>query len=109
MRYPVMILVLLLASLAGACSTFLLANDEEIIFGRSYDFEVGDGMLVTNKYGVSKSAFMPYSDVAATWVSRYGSLTFNQFGRETPQGGINDAGLVVELMWLEETTYSEAD
>jgi len=111
MRYPVLILVLLLASLAGACSTFLLTNPEEgeIIFGRSYDFEVGDGMLVTNKSGVSKVAFIPYTDTAATWVSRYGSLTFNQFGRETPQGGINEAGLVVELMWLDETTYPEAD
>jgi penicillin V acylase-like amidase (Ntn superfamily) len=37
---------------------------------------------------------------AAEWVSRYGSVTFNQYGREMPNGGINEAGLVVETLML---------
>jgi penicillin V acylase-like amidase (Ntn superfamily) len=32
-------------------------------------------------------------------------VTFNQYGREFPSGGMNEAGLVVELMWLEATRY----
>jgi penicillin V acylase-like amidase (Ntn superfamily) len=41
----------------------------------------------------------------AKWVSRYGSVTFNQYGCENPTGGMNEAGLVVEQMWLDESAY----
>ena len=44
-----------------------------------------------------------------TWTSRFGSLTFNQYGREFPSGGINEKGLVVELMWLDDTRYPAPD
>src|SRR4029078_10550574 len=43
------------------------------------------------------------------WRSRYGSITFNQYGKEFPTGGMNEKGLVVELMWLDETKYPSAD
>jgi choloylglycine hydrolase len=39
------------------------------------------------------------------WTSRYASVTFNQWGREFPMDGMNEAGLVVALMWLDETEY----
>jgi choloylglycine hydrolase len=39
----------------------------------------------------------------------YGSVTFNQYGRENPMGGMNEAGLVIELMWLDGTQYPKAD
>ena len=32
------------------------------------------------------------------WISKYGSISFNQFGAEFPYGGINEEGLVVEIM-----------
>jgi choloylglycine hydrolase len=32
-------------------------------------------------------------------------VTFNQWGREFPMDGMNEAGLVVALMWLDETQY----
>ena len=44
-----------------------------------------------------------------SWVSKYGSITFNQYGKEFPTGGMNEKGLVVELMWLDETQYPSAD
>ncbi len=44
-----------------------------------------------------------------SWVSRYGSITFNQYGREMPSGGMNEMGLVVELMWLNDTEYPAVD
>ena len=43
------------------------------------------------------------------WTSTYGSATFNQYGREFPMGAMNEAGLVVETMMLDETEYPEAD
>jgi choloylglycine hydrolase len=36
-----------------------------------------------------------------TWVATYGSVSFNQNGRELPCGGINEAGLVIEQMMHE--------
>jgi penicillin V acylase-like amidase (Ntn superfamily) len=42
-------------------------------------------------------------------VSKYGSITFNQYGKEFPTGGMNEKGLVVELMWLDETRYPNPD
>jgi Penicillin V acylase and related amidases len=43
------------------------------------------------------------------WISKYGSITFNQSGREFPHGGINEKGLVIEQMWLDEAAYPEMD
>ena len=45
----------------------------------------------------------------ATWVATYGSVTFNQFGRDNPMTGINEKGLMVSQMWLDETRYPPAD
>jgi choloylglycine hydrolase len=44
-----------------------------------------------------------------SWVSKYGSISFNQYGKEFPTGGMNEKGLVVELMWLDGTVYPYAD
>lgn len=36
-------------------------------------------------------------------------MTFNQYGVASPSGGINEAGLAIELMWLDEAKYPAAD
>jgi choloylglycine hydrolase len=61
-----------------------------------------------NPRNLQKRAFV-MSPNAAQWTSKYGSVTFNQFGREMPFGGMNEAGLVVENMWLSETEYPGPD
>lgn len=94
---------------AGACTTFCLKHGREAVFGKNYDWGVGDGMVMVNKRGVVKTAALPPQEKPAAWVSRYGSVTFNQYGREFPNGGMNEAGLAVELMWLDETLYPAAD
>lgn len=101
-----MLSLLLAFALAGdsiACTTFCARG----VFGRNYDFETGEGMLFVNKRGLRKTALT--SQQPASWVSQYGSVTFNQFGREFPMDGMNEAGLVVALMWLEGTRYPDAD
>ena len=52
-----------------------------------------------NRRGLKKTAFSTNSGLQ--WVSRFGSLTFNQFGFEFPNGGINEAGLVIEHMMMD--------
>ncbi|HEX6789683.1 MAG TPA: linear amide C-N hydrolase [Candidatus Krumholzibacteria bacterium] len=93
---------------ASACTTFCYADGGTLVFGRNYDWMVGDGLVMVNKRGVTKRA-LTADAAAAQWTSKYGSLTFNQYGREFPTGGMNEKGLVVELMWLDDTRYPDPD
>ena len=102
-----LILSSLFAAEALACTTFCLKRNGEVLFGKNYDWMIGDGLIFVNKRGVRKTAMSGTN--SAKWTSRYGSVTFNQYGRENPSGGMNEAGLVVELMWLDDTTYPAAD
>jgi choloylglycine hydrolase len=102
MRTIVAVLLVAVATAADACTTFCTRG----LFGRNYDFEIGYGLVMVNKRGVRKTA---QTDSPATWTSRHGSVTFNQFGRDNATGGMNEKGLVVELMWLDGTRYPEAD
>ena len=80
-----------------------------MVFGRNYDWVSGSGMLNTNSRGLSKTSFAMREGKTISWISKYGSITFNQYGKEFPTGGMNEKGLVVELMWLDETKYPEPD
>jgi len=95
--------------LGHPCSTFLIDDDSGPVYGKNYDWMVDDGLVVVNKRNVSKKAATMADDNPASWMSKYGSITFNQYGREMPSGGMNEAGLVIELMWLEETGYPDPD
>jgi len=88
-----------------ACTTFCLKSKSQVLFGRNYDYDIGDGLIFINKRGVVKTSTAGDFPDPAKWVSQYGSVTFNQYGRENPTGGMNEAGLVVEELWLDETEY----
>jgi penicillin V acylase-like amidase (Ntn superfamily) len=102
MRNALVLAALLsIAPAAYPCSKFCMARNGEVLFGRNYDFEIGQGFVMTNRRGVMKKS------IAGTlhWKSSHGSVTFNQWGREFPMDGMNDTGLVIALMWLDETVY----
>jgi choloylglycine hydrolase len=103
------LLVGLAAPPADGCTTFLLNDGRRFVFGKNYDWDIRSGMLIVNQRGMSKVSAADSGGNPARWTSRYGSVTFNQFGREFPMGGMNEAGLVVEVMWLEATVYPAAD
>ena len=67
-----------------------------VLLAKNLDWEIGDGFVFVNKKGVNKEAFSPGTPSQLSWTSKYGSVTFNQFGREFPLGGMNEAGLVIE-------------
>ena len=64
-------------------------------------------MLVVNKRHMSKTALGLNNPMK--WISKYGSVTFNQYGRGFPCGGMNEKGLVIEVLWLDGTRYPQAD
>ncbi|HTY38777.1 MAG TPA: linear amide C-N hydrolase [Bacteroidota bacterium] len=110
-RVPLIAFILLVLSFALAypCTTFVLRQGNRIIFGRNLDWITGTGLMMTNPRGLEKTALGDPSDKPIKWVSKFGSITFNQVGRELPYGGMNEAGLVVEHMTLDETVYPSRD
>jgi len=103
-------LIILLPIPGNSCTTFVLKDSKgHVVFGRNFDFPAGYGHMHVNKRGQLKSSLPVPGEEVVEWVSRYGSVTFNQGGREFPYGGMNEAGLVIELMWLQEAQYPPHD
>lgn len=82
------------------CTTYINRKKDKIILAQNYDFYYDHGLIVTNKRGIRKSnlELEPY---LIEWISKYGSVTFNQFARELPTCGMNEKGLAIALMWHE--------
>ena len=94
---------------SNACTTFFIHLNGKMVFGRNYDWVADEGMVCTNQRALAKTSMKMPDGNTISWVSRYGSITFNQYGKEFPTGGMNEKGLVVELMWLDATVYPEPD
>ncbi|MFM8269840.1 MAG: linear amide C-N hydrolase [Pseudomonadota bacterium] len=93
-----------------ACTSFYWKSAEGSFLGKSYDWHHENALLITNKRHVKKTGFtMSPWEAGPQWVSKYGSLTFNQYGREFPNGGMNEEGLVVEVLWLSSSEYEGFD
>lgn len=104
MKKLAIIIILLCHSLqAFSCTTFILKDANKYVFGRNLDWFSDNGIVVVNKRGVEKTSLVFPPDKTTSWTSKYGSISFNQFGKELPFGGINEKGLVVEVM----TVYGE--
>jgi len=88
-----------------SCSTFKLQKGEHLLYG--HNLNEGDigvpGLIFINKRGVFKKGrtwteLINKEDKNPSdfyWISRYGSITFNNFGRDFPDGGMNETGLYI--------------
>ncbi len=92
---------------ASACTTFSVPDQDQLVVGKSYDWHAGQGVMFLNHRGLAKKALDISGNFSnpAKWTAEHGSLTFSQFGIDLPLGGVNEAGLIVEIMWLSESTY----
>jgi len=98
------------------CSTFMLKKGSVLIVGHNLD-ERGHvpGVVVINKRDVFKRGKSwheilsgnPAPNPPLEWISKYGSVTFNPFCRDFPDGGMNEAGLFIEEMTLQGTSFPE--
>jgi choloylglycine hydrolase len=80
--FIVAVLLLGLPTKSYSCTTFCLKNGNQIVYGRNYDFDIATGFIVINRRGLEKTAFVQPPDIPAKWISKYGSITFNQVGIE---------------------------
>jgi hypothetical protein len=85
-------------------SAFFIDHDTKIL-AKNHDWKVGHGYIFKNIRGQLKFAYGWSGNNPASWTSKYGSITFNQFGKEFPSGGINEKGLVVEKLFLPNSVY----
>ena len=94
----------LLSSSLLACATFMLKTDKNVVFG--HNLNTGKhipGLIFINKQGQLKSGKTWKSIISSEennessiqWVSKFGSVTFNCFGRDLPDGGMNEKGLYI--------------
>lgn len=104
------ILFLFLIQTSLACTIFSLYPDNQHWVGRTFDWSYGHGMVFINKKNVIKSSLklLP-TDSTSTWKSKFGSVTFNQFGREFPNGGMNEVGLVIDALELKSSLFPTPD
>jgi penicillin V acylase-like amidase (Ntn superfamily) len=108
-KIPVLVFICLFLTDSFACTTFCISKNGQIVFGRNYDWVTGAGIVNTNQRGLFKTAVNTAHNASISWISKYGSITFNQYGKEFPTGGMNEKGLVVEMMWLDGTVYPGGD
>jgi choloylglycine hydrolase len=108
MKKLIAVFLLFSYSSSFACSTFLLSKNGKHVFGKNYDWVTGNGAIMVNARGLYTTS-MAVNEKPFSWTALYGSVSFNQYGKEFPNGGMSEKGLVIELMWLEETTYPTPD
>ncbi len=113
-----LILLFLIPLHSVGCSTFKLQKGNILIYG--HNLNEGDlgvpGMVFINKRGIFKTGSTwdeiinrePQKVSMHTWISRYGSVTFNNFGKDFPDGGMNEAGLYIWEM-NEDADYPQND
>jgi len=116
-RVPIVVAALVIATLTlsvaspgEACTAVRLSAARGVLIAKNYDWSFGRALVVVNKRDLDKRALpLRPGDKPATWTSQYASVTFNQYGQEFPNGGMNEAGLVVETLWLDSSRFPEAD
>jgi len=101
--------VALMPAELGACTGFFIGGHDGRLMAFSYDWPVAGGRVFVNPNGLVKTALVGEGLAPATWTARFGSVTFNQYGREFPNGGMNRAGLAMHALWLEGTSYPKSD
>ena len=109
MKAYIFTLLVALAFIDCYANTAFFLHDKTGILAKNHDSRSGHGMLIQNLPGQAKIAYGFHADEKAKWTSIYGSVTLNQLGKEFPIGGINEAGLVVEHLFLGTSEYPETN
>ncbi len=99
------IMLIFIPQTMQGCSTFEVRQGDHIAY--AHNMNQGDlgvpGMVFINKRGILKES-RTWDELTTTnptlatdyaWISRYGSVTVNIFGRDFPDGGVNEEGLYI--------------
>jgi len=90
------------------CTAICVGSRNSLFLAKNFDWEIDNGFIIVNSRGKEKVTFND-SSLKKSWVSKFGSVTFNQFGKEFPLGGMNEAGLVVEELSISSTIVNDME
>ncbi len=102
------------------CATILINTNDTIMVGHNLDdyIEV-PGAIYINKRGVKKEniGWTDFTCLCAKkekneriqWISKYGSVTYNTWGKDFIDGGMNEEGLYIGEMTLMGTTWIKSE
>lgn len=76
---------------------------------KNFDYYTGEGVIFINQRNDTKTVACVMPEEPARWVSKYGSITFNIYSKDLPISGMNESGLIIESLWLDDTRYPEPD
>jgi penicillin V acylase-like amidase (Ntn superfamily) len=71
------ILIIFTTPAVYPCTTFVLHQENRLIFGRNLDWFSGTGLVMVNPRNLKKVALVNPSEKPVKWVSKFGSITFN--------------------------------
>jgi len=93
------------------CTAFVLDNSGHTVFGANFDHNLTDeGLVFINKRGVVKTSIHAGTTGRyARWTVRYASISFNLVGYQYAWGGMNERGLSMSTMSLDETRQPSED
>jgi len=101
----------LICSVQGkACSAFLLTGKNYNVVGFNENWKTMPGMIVVNKRDIVKrniswqNLTTDQLTPGKQWTSKFGSVTFNLLGYDLPCYGVNEKGLFLVELYLEETS-----
>jgi len=106
----ILVQALIFTENARACTAVSLPNAPDAISGYNCDWHQKHGYLLSNPRSYKKTSlvFGP-QEKTLQWKAKYGSITFNQHGREFPSSGINEKGLSANVLWLDSTVHPSTD
>jgi len=89
---------------SNSCTVFKFTRDSVTVYGQNLDWHLPvPGLMVVNKRGIHKTVLhwkgnWPAGDTREqiSWVSLYGSVTSTCYGRDFIDGGMNEAGLIID-------------
>ena len=93
------------------CTAIVLDNSGHTVFGGNFDHtRTDEGLVFINKRGVVKTSVNTgTTGRRARWTTRYASISFNLVGYQYSWGGMNERGLSLSTMSLNETRQPTAD
>lgn len=90
------------------CTAFNGGSVDHAFTGKSFDWHDGHGVLLLNPRGESKRGVVSESRRPQEWTSRFGSATFATDAKGHAVGGMNEAGLVAEVLFLASAKFPES-
>lgn len=106
----ILIFSLICSIQSQACSAFLLTGKNYNVVGFNENWKTMPGMIVINKRDVLKrnisweNLTTDQLEAQKEWTSKFGSVTFNLLGYDFPCYGVNEKGLFLVELYLEETS-----